>query len=423
MSVARNAKYVIRLVGAALKDPKRARGIYYNFLHGPNQNRFIAEQIIRKKVQIQDWRDALDEWELIDNPDRYKMMELYQEIELDDQVTAKTQAVQLRISGTEYYFYDNKTKKELPDLKTSVFDKRWFLDFLNHTVDAIFYGHSLIQFGDWNVKKGYDHKQMEIVPRYLVCPEKGIVKHRSGDTSGIEFRGGNPFARHLVEIGGKKDKGLFASLAPLFIFKKNSLSFWQDFQQRYGEPILQIATDTMTSKNLDTYYDFILNRGNAGGLVTDVDDLVKILEAEKTDAYKVYWQLISLCNDGISKVLEGQTMTTDSSGGKYSGDVHADTALLFNLGRLKSIKYYINDELLPKMRRDGFDISDDEEFRWREFKNIDEIVNRIVKLANYFHFTPEEIYEMTGIKVDKEREEVGDARAGNSKTAPDPDDK
>lgn len=420
MGLGRNLKFMGRIAGLMLKNPGRARGIYNNIQNAKRDARAWAEeQIQRAKVGIEDWREMLDFFEDDHNPDREKMMELYQEIDLDDQVTAKRQAVQLGITGTEYYLYDTKTKKEVPDLKANIFDRRWFIDYLNHAVDAIFYGHSLIEFGDWNINKGYDHKQMRLVPRHLVCPEKGFVRRRAGEDHGIPYRNNDRFSKNLVEIGGKKDKGLFASLATMFIFKKGSLSSWSDFQQHFGEPILQIATDLLNSQNTDTYYDFIENRGGSGGLVTDIDDVMKVLEAEKTDAYKVYWQMVEMCNAGINKVMEGQSMTTDSEGGKYDGNVHADTALLFRLGRLKSIKYYNNDELLPKMRKDGFVINQTTEFRWREFRNVDEIVNRIVKLANYFHMDPQEVYDMTGIKVGKEREDKAvDVRGGNGKKVP-----
>lgn len=424
MGALRNIKYMGKMVGAILRNPTRARATYVNYRDAEkNLQKWAEKQIQRIKVQVADYREALDFAEDDENPDRYKLMELYQEIELDDQVMAKRKAVQLGITGTEYYFFDTEKGEELPKLKNDIFDKRWFLDTLNHVTDAEFYGHSLIQFGDWDTKKGYDHKDMELVPRHLVCPEKGFVRETSSEDSGIPFRGKSAFARGLVEIGNKYDKGLFVSVAIPFIMKKNALSFWQDFQQHFGEPILQIATDLLNSKNLDTYFDFIENRGGAGGLVTDIEDKMTVLEAEKTDAYKVYWQMALMSNDAISKVMEGQTMTTDSEGGKYDGNVHADTSLLFRLGRLKSSKFYINDELLPKMINDGFDIGEHVQYRYREFKNVDEIVNRIVKLCNYYHMDKDKIYEMTGIEVGEEREEVGDARAGNSKTAPDPDDK
>ena len=425
MAKRRHYKHAWALIKKSIFDPKGASAILRNFNYhqGKKKNGWFADQVSRIAAEIKDWRDFLEEFEGIENPDRLKMMELYQEIELDDQVTSKMQSVKLGISGTEWYFYNTESKKEIEDLKNDIFDRRWFLLFLDWAVDSFFYGHSLIQFGDWDINKGYNHKQMELVPRHLVCPEYGVVKQHAGDlATGIPFRGNSPFAKNLIEIGYKYDKGIFASIAPLFIFKKNAMSYWSDFQQHYGEPILQIGTDTVNSKNLDTYYDFILNRGNSSGLVTDVDDEMKLLEAEKTDAYKVFDQMVIRCNDGISKAMEGQTMTTDSEGGKYDGDVHADTALLFKLGRLKSIKYYINDELLPKMRLDGFNIGEYEEFRWREFRNIDEIVNRITKLANYYHITPETVYDMTGIQVDKEREDV-DKRGGNGKKVPDSNDK
>lgn len=427
MSQIRNYRDVIKLTRAMISEPHRARGVYRNFMDAKSEEKgirkkLIIDQLSRTKVEISDWRDALDNWEMISNPDRYKMMELYQEIELDDQVTAKIETVKLKINATEYNIYNTKTKKENLPIKEKVFDRMWFMVVLNHMIDHFFQGHSLIQFGDWDVKTGYKWRDIEIVPRYLVSPEMGIVRKRQGDTEGIRFRDNAFFARHLIEIGGKRDKGLFASLATLYIFKKNALSFWSDFQQRYGEPILAFNTDLNNSKNVDKLYDFILNRGNAGGVVLDINDVATILEAEKTDAFRVFHEMILLNNGGISKVLEGETMTTDSDSGKFKGDIHADTALIFHLGRLKILRFYINDELLPKMRRDGFAIDEDEIFRWKEFKNIDEIINRLVKLAAYYHIKPSEVYDMTGIRIEKERDIVS-GKLRNEKKVPDKDDK
>ena len=61
-------------------------------------------------------------------------------------------------------------------------------------------------------------------------------------------------------------------------------------------------------------------------LVADLDDEVSTMQGVNVDAHQTYLNLIKYCDDGISKVMEGQTMTSDNGSSKAQGGVHARIA-------------------------------------------------------------------------------------------------
>ncbi len=392
-------------------------------------NQILQKNLLRNVVQMAEWRQGLEAWEDVRNPDRSFLHEVYQEIILDPQVAAKVGVAHHKIEASEFTFVNPKTGEEDEDL-TEKFKSEWFSKFLRESLNSDYYGHTLFQFPTSHTDFKFDANDLIVIPRWLVLPNgtesngyKGVVIPAPGAQDGVKIHSGRASQR-LLPIGDPVNFGMFAAIAPLFIYKKNALSFWSGYQQRYGEPTIAIKMDTQDDKSHKNYQNFLRNRATNSGLILRKEDDADLLEAYKTDAYNLYKEMITYADDGINKALEGQTGTSETGGSKSTGDVHADVAKIYHLGRLKKLAFAVNDHLIPFLTENyGFDFGDNV-FRWREFKDVDAEVDNMMKLGTHWNISNEEIKLRTGYIVDGMKEpEMADGRAGNRKLSPDKDDK
>ena len=400
------------------RNKKRQDGIF---------NDLIEQTLTRNIIQIQQWRSGLESWEDRRAPDRSFMHEVYREVELDPQVAAKVGVAEHKIEASEFSFVDPKSNED--DVKlTEMFKTQWFSKFLKESLKSDYMGYTLFQFPKFKEGGSFDANQLEVVPRWLVLPDGSdssgynpVVIPTPGAQDGIRFKD-TRHSKRLLGIGDKNSFGMFAAIAPLYIYKKNALSFWSAYQQRFGEPIVAIKSKTDNKESNKTYRDFLKNRSTNSGIIVTGDDEAEMLEANKHDAYNLYQMMLTYCDEGISKALEGNTLTTDSGGGKTKGDVHADVAKIYHLGRLKKLAFAVNDHLMPFLEENyDFDFKG-KVFRWREFKDVDAEVDNVMKLSTNFNMSNDQVKERTGYIVEGMKETVADSRAGNRKKSPDKDD-
>ena len=390
-------------------------------------NKINHQELYRPVIQITDWRQGLESWESKQSPDRSSLHEVYQEIILDPQVAAKVNVAQLRIEASEFQLVDD-SGSENSDL-TSIFRAEWFSKFIQESLNSDYYGHTLFQFPDSHKEFSFNANDIVIVPRWLVLPNghysngyQGIVVPTPGAQEGVFIEKGR-LSKRLLGIGDKNDFGMFSAIAPLYIYKKNAMSYWSGYQQRFGEPTMAIKMETDDNDTHKDYQNFLRNRGTNSGLIMRGEDDATLLTDNTNDPYNIYLNMMTYCDDGISKGLDGNTLTTDSGGGKTKGDVHADVSKVYHLGRLKRLAYAVNDHLIPFLEENyGFDFKGTT-FKWKEFKDVDAEVENITKLAANFKINEEEVKLRTGYIVEEQKEDKNvDDRQTNRKTGNDPDD-
>lgn len=139
---------------------------------------------------------------------------------------------------------------------------------------------------------------------------------------------------------------------PVF-FKRNDIKFWLVFLEKFGMPTAiakmtegQLADPEQRKKGIAMLRQIATD---AGVLVPRMDDgtpIVELLEAARSGAAD-YESLQKVMDAAISKVVVGQTMTTDNGSSRAQGEVHervaqkiveADADLLcasFNQGPVK----------------------------------------------------------------------------------------
>lgn len=337
-------KYQIKFSNSDKKAPDETRII----------RQIVAQQIYRTRQDIASWRSGLQASENAYNPNRLPLIRLYRDIELDLHVEAVTGARRDAVLNKPFRVVD-KDGTENTDL-TKLLKKQWFRDLIEYSVDAKFWGFQLLVLGDlldMNDKENIRFKEVEVFPREHVQPEFGFVSQYIQGVEGVYFEQ-PPYSDWWVPVGRKKDLGLFNKIAPAFIYKKNAWQAWSEYCEIFGIPPRIGKTNVRDEKTRKNMENMLANMGSASWGVFDKDDEIELVESAKADGKAVFEAMMRICDEQISKAVLGSTMTTDSAGGQYKGDVHENTKNQKTSSDIEQAEAFINDTLFPLFIRHGF---------------------------------------------------------------------
>jgi len=374
-----------------------------NALAAARKQKSIANEISiaaldRTKADIAKWRTAIEEWEDERQPDRYEMAQLYQEIEMDDSVSTHVNAIKMAIEGTEYEIGTVNGEDFTQDIElTKRINKGFLQAVINQAIDAEMQGFSLVE-----VMPSENHRanDLNLMPRHLVIPEKGLLRIRPQTEIGAINYTDPKYTARLLQFGDKKDKGLFNKLAVLYIYKKNALALWANYQSKFGIPPVIVKTDLSNKQKVESLSAFLGEmRSNSFALV-GFDDTVDVLQGVNTDAYNTFLNLITHADKQIAKVLEGQTMTSNDGSSRSQAEVHERIADEWHVARLRRIERAINEQLLPILIADGYQL-EGQIFRFKEIKDVDAIIDRVVKLKEAGFTVPADyLGQITGLPLE-----------------------
>lgn len=317
------------------------------------------------KKDIATWRRA---WQVainVENPRRNDLYRVYTDIDVDLHLSGAISQLNNSVLKKAFKVVDRKTKKEKPEL-TELLEAEWFKKIIKYTLDARYWGHSLIQFGDLLTVNGTKtFANIELVPRFHVSPEFGVILRDPTDefNKGFDFRSGK-IANWVLEVGGYNELGLFLKLAPPAISKKNMSAFWDQFGELFGMPIRIAKSSSSAPRDLSRVESMLNNMGAAAWGLFPEGTEIEIKESQKGDAFNVYDKRIERANSEISKGILTVTMTMDAGASLSQSKIHE---LMFQAtvdAEADRVKDMVNNVLIPKLINFGFPFSPNDLFDW-----------------------------------------------------------
>jgi hypothetical protein len=312
----------------------------------------FEQQLQRVRQDATKFNIALQAAESPMYPNRFLLMQTYQQIVLDGQVQSAMLQRKSKILSKKFMVYG--PDGECDESKTALFNQKWFYDFQSLSLDSIFWGFSCIQFGAIINDK---YSSVELIPRIYVVPEFSLVRTNTATVTEGKHFDVSPYNNWCIGVGEKKDLGLMMYLAPYVIWKKNAMAAWAEFAEVFGSPIRVGKTDVrdeLTRKNME---NMLRNMGVASWAVLDLNDNIELMQASRTDAYAVFDKMVERCNSEISKIILGQTGTTDEKSYSGSANVHEGVAAMIAKQDTLKMQFIIEDQLVPMMIRNGFDLT------------------------------------------------------------------
>lgn len=338
------------------KDDKNSQNTNIGYVRNKIQSESVLTRIIeqsnyRVRRDVSDWRKALVMAESKEQPRRWLLYNLYEDLVLDAHLSSQIQTRKLKILGLDFKIADLKSKKKLDD-KTELLERQWFYSFIDLALDSLFFGHSLIQFSEF---KENEVSSIELVPRRHVRPEYGDFLIQQTDSTGIPYRN-TPLMDWLIEIGDHTDLGLLCKAAPNVLWKKNALMCWSEYTEIFGMPLRVGKTNTRSNDDLDRIEAQLQQMGSAAYAVLQTGETVEFIESTKGDAYNVYDKLADRCNSELSKLILGQTLTADvgKTGTRAQGEVHERIADVIHKADILMVELIVNDKLIPLLVKHGY---------------------------------------------------------------------
>lgn len=283
-----------------------------------------------------------------ENPVRYYLYEIYKEVLKDLHLDSQIRTAIFKIIKEPWVIVNSKTKK-INKEATELLQKKWFQDISQYYLEAEYWGHSLIEFGqlyqDTETSKMV-FKDVVLFPREHVSPEKGMILVNPSDIQGLYYRQ-NPFNQWIIETEKTHDLGLLHKAARYSIYKKFSYADWSRSGEKWGDPLLVIRSASSDDKENDKKEQFAANFGNNGYAILDKDDEVELLERKNDKGYEINKLFAEAMDKENSKGINGQTATADEK--SFVGSAEVQERILDDLtdARIRSLSYFHNDVTLP----------------------------------------------------------------------------
>lgn len=276
-------------------------------------NTIVLTQPKRFGIDISDYTSAVKSAENVDYPRRYKLFDLYSDILMDTHLTCVIEKRKNAVLCSEIEFRKNgKPDDEVNEQIASP----WFSSLVADILDAKFWGFTLCQFyknGEW---VNYD-----LIPRKHADPVRRIILRHQTDITGTSW----DEYPDLLFVGSEDELGLLAKAAPWVIYKRNTTADWAQFSEVFGMPIQEYIYDTNDDDARQRAINDAANAGSLAVFVHSKETELQLREAgNKTGSADVYERLCERCNNEISKLILGNTLTTESSenGTQALGTVH-----------------------------------------------------------------------------------------------------
>lgn len=391
--LARDWRFADKTISLGRKEVKRGDAI--NMIGKIMQ---VTNQLTQK--EIRHWRLANQYAIDIDHPNRHLLYSIYDDAMHDLHLKGAIRNRKLAVMGKPFRMLD-KSGKPNPDA-VNLMSKKWFRQFMSLALDARFYGHSLIQFGDIardeNELKFVD---LDLIPRHHVSPEYGtLLRNASDDPSkGILYRG-TSMMNWAIEVGEKRDLGELNSVAKETISKKYVLQFWDAFAEIFGMPIRMATTASRDPKDKAKIENMLEQMGSAAWGLFPEGTTLQMIGSNQSDSFEVYDKRITRANSEMSKAILGQTMTMDDGSSKSQAVVHehvaddlcdADRMFIFNV---------INDDLLPFLIKHGWPL-EGLKFDWDDSYYFSASEMREIESMLLYHYEIDPLYfqEKYGVKI------------------------
>lgn len=343
-------------------------------------NIFAPIAIQRIKQDNQQWRASIAEAELPILPFRFKMQVAYLDTVLDPHLTAcMARRKNLTLLRTWHMCDENGVINEE---WSQYFQRDWFMRFMDYSLDALFFGYSLVSLGD--IIDGHFEK-LTVVRRANISPDRLNVAPVPYSPDGINFTEGE-YADWHIWIDTPNQHGLSSCgygllyvATNLVIALKNNLIYNTEYVEVYGMPLRQLKTDKKDEENMRQAQASMANMASNNYIITNLDDELVFHDGAKGEGYRSYSELELRLEKKLSKLILGHSDSLDSVPGKLGASQGADSPTVQALYDLQAsdanfILPIINEKLIPIMRKHGINIPENLKM---EFSNNDEKVEEV----------------------------------------------
>lgn len=340
-----------------------------------------VSRVYRTQTDIAKLRLALDTAESIVQPTYFNLQQIYNEVVLDSEVTSVIQKRKNYVIARDYsLFKDDVENLEAKDF----FKNRWVKKFINYTLDAIFYGYSLIRI-DAILDDALTG--VSLVPRQNTNPKlRRILETPYQVDSGASIDEAKLKDWYIL-VSDSQDthyEGLFSKISTYQILLKLAQSAFAEYTERFGSPNVIIKTGNFNEAYINRLDNYASNFNRLGyGIFSNMDEIDLVESSGKSS--DIYSALISEMKSNINKVVLGTETLGDEE--SFVGAANISEGLVngnsyYDMDFCEDI---INDELIPRLVSLGVTFLKGVKFKFNranKMKAVDEFAMYMQLLQN-----------------------------------------
>lgn len=356
--------------------------------------KIVPSQAARARRQINDWTQAIRAAENVERPKRTLLYSIYRDILLDADLTAEIQRRRLAFISSNFDLFDD-TGSAVPEA-TALLNGRWFHKLIEHAFDSILWGHSLVEITDLTIEGRIG--AVELINRFHVLPERGMVLARAIDDTGTPYRDNPQYERFVFEFGENDSLGLLMATVPHVLYQRFAQGAWSEFCEIFGIPPRYARTNTIDTNSINRLEQMLIQMGTASYAVIDKEEEIEFLETNNGNG-EVFERLMKASSGKIAKLINGAVLGEDSQGGSRAKEqVGAEIAQQIYNGDKKWFEGYMNEYVLPKLIALGYPF-EGLTFEFSREKNLKEEWDIVNGILTHFTVDPKYIEQTFGVPV------------------------
>ena len=323
--------------------------------------KIVSEFKDRNRKQIKEWRDAISAAENPENPRWHILQDLYDDT-IDAHLASVIDTRKMITTNHQFYVVDKKSGEQIEE-QTQFLDKKWFFDFLDYSLDAIFKKYTYLQ-----IMRGAGCPVVIFVPRRNLCPQ---LQRLYTEISGDQFIDLTTQA-DIIEINHNSPFGILNDVMPNCICKKNALQAWAEFGEKFGMPL--ITATTPNKAEVPRIEAKLKLMGEAAQAVLPVGTTITVHDmANAVNPDGVYNAQAKFHDDQISKRIVGGTMVSDNGASRAQSEVHERTLdEKLSVADQRFFRFVVNDLLFPILQNLGYPFDDTKmKFQFDETEELD----------------------------------------------------
>lgn len=383
-------------------------------------------QFTRIKQDVQLWRDAITEAELAWYPHRVKMQRIYMDTILNGHVLACLNKRKNLTLLKDFAIYNGE---KIDEKATALLKEEWFYNLLNYSLEAKFFGYSLIQLGDLVDNK---FPNLTIVKRENVSPDRLVITPLIYSISGINFmnpeevdENGESFYDWSLYVATPSDKGqsicgygLLYNIALYEILLRNLLAYNSDYVEVYGQPLKWAKSSKKNGPEYDALEQSLQNMASNPYIITDFTEELSFVNGNDGAGYMSYDNFEHRLEKKITKLVLGHEDAISSIAGQLGAGQGKESGVYQALEDIENVDTRFLENVvthfLEKAIALGLPIPVGAKFKFKNDKEAEEIkvkqTEQNTKIAAYilslknagYTVDEKQLAEMTGLKITKE---------------------
>lgn len=318
-----------------------------------------AGAIIKKQpkrevsYQIADIKQAKQMARNIDTPDRSRILSIYDYINLDGHLISQIRNAKYEVLSEPWLLYNDDKPNEAA---TKLIAKRWFNNIIEYIVEAELYGFSVVELDGIDAKEGSNGVVILLPREHIMIEKQRLLIDGTASGDYLDYAQFTEELEILEFYNSREDLGILLQCAYNVIRKFYAVSDWSRANEKVGMPILAVEANTNNDDELDRIETSAANFGTDGYVVTQAGDKITLLERKNENFHITFKDKMQKSDEEVSKIINGQTGTSDVKAFVGTAEVHERTMATFTQARLQFIVDEVNEKVLPYLVRKGFAI-------------------------------------------------------------------